>query len=1152
MNSTKLKGNMDNQNDQENQVSSLREILNTAFQVSNPDESRGSEDPPYDIFGYMSPPIEIQYNYEPANNEPMSSNLLFPNFRQCNSTLSPHTSSHQITKNESSSQTQYEQHHQLHRPQVWREHSSSTMTGIDTNNVNTNTNSVRRHIIHANRMNENFNWVNKMTNSCAICGGADAQRCACHHNYMRLNSHSASSYRIHQPYSYYPDMAQNSVALSSFEPVVQKSVIQITNSDNPQSALASAQFQNKQEILVPLKQISSSVLQPEEVVAATVVAAQKNNLKTEKINNRHIPTNVTGNTIPKNSQQQQPCSTPNIDRTNEEESHQSITNDSERITSVISTSPLQSTIKLNLPSPQSTSSLLFVNESSDKNNYNPNNVYESPESLNCDSSSKIHRNNEDNYNINACEQNEIKTISNNNNRIKSTSISNEPTAGPSGLNRFQNINRSKYSEFRSFSNNMVVSDSDSSDSDSEIVNIRKKTRLDYTNSWIKPTPRAYKTLPNFSLTPPPVKKINNSITILDETSTTSTMSNKKCSNIKQNDVLTAPDLQLDWLSDSSGEDDDIIFVHSSREPVTSIDLTRDDDIETSNVALSTNSDNNLNSNVFPISSVISLNVSQHNPSETTTCALSTANSVQSTRETIIPTNSNYYSQPWNFTLNSNLPELYQDISNNLVRQDQPPIMLNGSSPSYNSSAVLHGSTISQQQHQIPAPLLQQQQSHHSHHLHHQNSAALQTSNSNQHLQPHQPQVMTYYETEPEPANRDPYYSLLTTIGVNAQPSEDDTNRNNDIVMIGGGDDSNSGTVIDSEINYTSGRADIINDISATPSPPTAHTAENIAHPPLPYYYISNRPHFGHHHHRRYHHAVATAAAVASSGGITTNNNEQQQLQNGNTNTRSAVYFTPHVPPPYAVHENLWHRQQSMQEMHRRHMIPMDLSSGRNVSNYRSNYSNMCNCVASGGRHHRRHPCNMIRNVDSVYAPMMSFSSTLDPSHQPPTNLSTSASPTGHQHVHHHMFHHYPSAHNNCPPQHSLHLSIGLRSTINPATNPHPLSLMSGMSHISNRAHQILFGSTIRPSRGATLAVIERNTLPHKYKRIRRPSESDEDAEKCAICLSLFEMENDVRRLPCMHLFHMDCVDQWLVTNKHCPICRVDIETHLTKDATTSL
>uniref|UniRef100_A0A182W0F3 RING-type E3 ubiquitin transferase n=1 Tax=Anopheles minimus TaxID=112268 RepID=A0A182W0F3_9DIPT len=79
------------------------------------------------------------------------------------------------------------------------------------------------------------------------------------------------------------------------------------------------------------------------------------------------------------------------------------------------------------------------------------------------------------------------------------------------------------------------------------------------------------------------------------------------------------------------------------------------------------------------------------------------------------------------------------------------------------------------------------------------------------------------------------------------------------------------------------------------------------------------------------------------------------------------------------------------------------------------------------------------------------------------------------------------------------------------------------------------------SRGATQEMIETHTFPHKYKRLRRVSETDEDSEKCTICLSQFEIDNDVRRLPCMHLFHKDCVDQWLVTNKHCPICRVDIE-----------
>ena len=46
------------------------------------------------------------------------------------------------------------------------------------------------------------------------------------------------------------------------------------------------------------------------------------------------------------------------------------------------------------------------------------------------------------------------------------------------------------------------------------------------------------------------------------------------------------------------------------------------------------------------------------------------------------------------------------------------------------------------------------------------------------------------------------------------------------------------------------------------------------------------------------------------------------------------------------------------------------------------------------------------------------------------------------------------------------------------------------------------------------------------------------------CFTEFEEDEDVRRLPCMHLFHVPCVDQWLGLNKRCPICRVDIEAQL--------
>ncbi|KAM5220887.1 E3 ubiquitin-protein ligase ARK2C isoform 3-T3 [Hipposideros larvatus] len=94
------------------------------------------------------------------------------------------------------------------------------------------------------------------------------------------------------------------------------------------------------------------------------------------------------------------------------------------------------------------------------------------------------------------------------------------------------------------------------------------------------------------------------------------------------------------------------------------------------------------------------------------------------------------------------------------------------------------------------------------------------------------------------------------------------------------------------------------------------------------------------------------------------------------------------------------------------------------------------------------------------------------------------------------------------------------------------------------------------TRGAVQNTIERFTFPHKYKK-RRPQdgkgkkeegeESDTD-EKCTICLSMLEDGEDVRRLPCMHLFHQLCVDQWLAMSKKCPICRVDIETQLGADS----
>ncbi|CAG8042352.1 unnamed protein product [Penicillium olsonii] len=49
----------------------------------------------------------------------------------------------------------------------------------------------------------------------------------------------------------------------------------------------------------------------------------------------------------------------------------------------------------------------------------------------------------------------------------------------------------------------------------------------------------------------------------------------------------------------------------------------------------------------------------------------------------------------------------------------------------------------------------------------------------------------------------------------------------------------------------------------------------------------------------------------------------------------------------------------------------------------------------------------------------------------------------------------------------------------------------------------------------------------------------QDGERCLICLSDYEVAEEVRELnKCKHVFHKECIDQWLTTGRNsCPLCR---------------
>ncbi len=41
-------------------------------------------------------------------------------------------------------------------------------------------------------------------------------------------------------------------------------------------------------------------------------------------------------------------------------------------------------------------------------------------------------------------------------------------------------------------------------------------------------------------------------------------------------------------------------------------------------------------------------------------------------------------------------------------------------------------------------------------------------------------------------------------------------------------------------------------------------------------------------------------------------------------------------------------------------------------------------------------------------------------------------------------------------------------------------------------------------------------------------------------MSDYEENENIRMLSCVHSFHTDCIDSWLVKSSKCPVCKHDI------------
>jgi len=60
---------------------------------------------------------------------------------------------------------------------------------------------------------------------------------------------------------------------------------------------------------------------------------------------------------------------------------------------------------------------------------------------------------------------------------------------------------------------------------------------------------------------------------------------------------------------------------------------------------------------------------------------------------------------------------------------------------------------------------------------------------------------------------------------------------------------------------------------------------------------------------------------------------------------------------------------------------------------------------------------------------------------------------------------------------------------------------------------------------------------YKYTGLHLP----DDKKTCAICLENYEVDEDIKTIPCMHFYHKHCIDEWMSRSCVCPICKSKID-----------
>ena len=68
--------------------------------------------------------------------------------------------------------------------------------------------------------------------------------------------------------------------------------------------------------------------------------------------------------------------------------------------------------------------------------------------------------------------------------------------------------------------------------------------------------------------------------------------------------------------------------------------------------------------------------------------------------------------------------------------------------------------------------------------------------------------------------------------------------------------------------------------------------------------------------------------------------------------------------------------------------------------------------------------------------------------------------------------------------------------------------------------------------------IDDNTIKtYPVSKIKDISKLTDEKKRCCICLENFKKNDEIMNLPCVHIFHSNCIKKWMKRQDICPICK---------------